>query len=152
VSTKSAAASSRSTRFLTSRCWATECVTLLKWFAIIREQSPAIERSQGYAITRVDYAGDEGGIVCKVDLGPDNEDRLYLRRLPICDFVKRYRSLVRSPRIRDVGSNACNVVAWAARDRQPDVAWNEKNDNDGILKSSRISDSDAFLRGDHPCL
>jgi hypothetical protein len=33
------------------------------------------ERSQGYAITRVDYAGDEGGIVCKVELGPNNEDR-----------------------------------------------------------------------------
>jgi hypothetical protein len=43
--------------------------------AIVREQSPAVERWQGYAITRVDYAGDEGGMVCKVDLGPSNEDR-----------------------------------------------------------------------------
>jgi hypothetical protein len=43
--------------------------------AIVREQSPAVERSQGFAITRVDYAGDEGGIVCKVELGPNNEDR-----------------------------------------------------------------------------
>ena len=43
--------------------------------AIVREQSPAVERSQGYAITRVDYAGDEGGIVCKVDLGQNNEGR-----------------------------------------------------------------------------
>jgi hypothetical protein len=43
--------------------------------AIVREQSPAVERSQEYPITRVDYAGDEGGIVCKVDLGAENEDR-----------------------------------------------------------------------------
>ena len=43
--------------------------------AIVRGQTPAVERSQGYAITRVDYAGDEGGIVCKVELGPNNEDR-----------------------------------------------------------------------------
>jgi hypothetical protein len=43
--------------------------------AVVRKQSPVVERSRGYAITRVDYAGDEGGIVCKVDLGPHNEDR-----------------------------------------------------------------------------
>ena len=41
--------------------------------AIVREQSPAVERLQKYAITRVDYAGDEGGIVCQVELG--HEDR-----------------------------------------------------------------------------
>jgi hypothetical protein len=43
--------------------------------AIVREQSPAVELSQRYPITRVEYAGDEGGIVCKVDLGPANDDR-----------------------------------------------------------------------------
>ena len=43
--------------------------------AIVREESPAVELSQQYAITRVDYAGDEGGIVCKVDLGPNNDHR-----------------------------------------------------------------------------
>jgi hypothetical protein len=43
--------------------------------AIVREQSPAVELSQQYPITCVEYAGDEGGIVCKVDLGPANDDR-----------------------------------------------------------------------------
>src|SRR5260370_3903452 len=43
--------------------------------AIVREESPAVELSQQYAITRVDYAGDEGGIVCRVDLGPTNDNR-----------------------------------------------------------------------------
>jgi len=43
--------------------------------AIISEKSPAADPRHRYAITRVDYAGDEGGIVCKVELGPENGDR-----------------------------------------------------------------------------
>jgi len=43
--------------------------------AIVREQSPAVELLQQYPVTRVDYAADEGGIYCKVDLGPTNDDR-----------------------------------------------------------------------------
>jgi hypothetical protein len=43
--------------------------------AIIREQSPEADPSRRYSVTRVDYAGDEGGIMCKVELGPDNDDR-----------------------------------------------------------------------------
>jgi hypothetical protein len=43
--------------------------------AIIREQSPAADPLRRYPITRVDYAGDEGGIICKVELGPENDDR-----------------------------------------------------------------------------
>jgi hypothetical protein len=43
--------------------------------AVICEQSPAADPLRRYPITRVDYAGDEGGIVCKVELGPENVDR-----------------------------------------------------------------------------
>ena len=43
--------------------------------AMISEESPAADPLHRYAITRVDYAGDEGGIVCKVELGPENGDR-----------------------------------------------------------------------------
>jgi hypothetical protein len=43
--------------------------------AIIREQSPEADPLRQYPVTRVDYAGDEGGIVCKVELGPENDDR-----------------------------------------------------------------------------
>jgi hypothetical protein len=43
--------------------------------AVIREQSPAADPLSRYPITRVDYAGDEGGIVCKVELDPENGDR-----------------------------------------------------------------------------
>jgi hypothetical protein len=42
---------------------------------IIRERSPtAADPQRRYPITRVDYAGDEGGIVCKVELGPEVGD------------------------------------------------------------------------------
>jgi hypothetical protein len=43
--------------------------------AVIREQSPEADPSRRYSITRVDYAGDEGGIVCRVELGPEKDDR-----------------------------------------------------------------------------
>src|SRR5262249_41663405 len=43
--------------------------------AVIREQSPTADPLRRYPITRVDYAGDEGGIICKVELGPENDDR-----------------------------------------------------------------------------
>jgi len=43
--------------------------------AAICEQSSGADPLRRYPITRVDYAGDEGGIVCKVELGPENDDR-----------------------------------------------------------------------------
>ncbi len=43
--------------------------------AIIREQSPGADPLRRYTISRVDYAGDEGGIVCKVELGPENDGK-----------------------------------------------------------------------------
>jgi hypothetical protein len=43
--------------------------------AVIGQQSPATDPLRPYSITSVDYAGDEGGIVCKVELGPENDDK-----------------------------------------------------------------------------
>ena len=40
----------------------------------IRKESPEADPSRRYTITRVDYAGDEGGIVCRAGLGPENDD------------------------------------------------------------------------------
>jgi hypothetical protein len=37
--------------------------------AVIREQSRGTDFPLRCRITRIDYAGDEGGIVCKLDLG-----------------------------------------------------------------------------------
>jgi hypothetical protein len=43
--------------------------------AIMREQSPRADPLRRYPISRVDYAGDEGGIVCKVELGAENNGK-----------------------------------------------------------------------------
>jgi|SRR6266404_7927701 hypothetical protein len=43
--------------------------------AVIREQAPRADPLRRYLISQVDYAGDEGGIVCKVELGPENDGR-----------------------------------------------------------------------------
>jgi hypothetical protein len=37
--------------------------------AAIREHSTVVDPMQAYPITQVDYAGDEGGIVCKIEIG-----------------------------------------------------------------------------------
>jgi hypothetical protein len=37
--------------------------------AAVRKESPQIEQPELARITRVDYAGDEGGILCSLDLG-----------------------------------------------------------------------------------
>src|SRR5215467_4885906 len=56
--------------------------------AVIREQSPAADPLRRYPITRVDYAGDEGGIVCKVELGPENDDQALFASITHLQFVQ----------------------------------------------------------------
>ena len=43
--------------------------------ALMGKEIPEIDPSRQYTITRVDYAGDEGGIVCKIALGSENDDK-----------------------------------------------------------------------------
>jgi hypothetical protein len=43
--------------------------------ALIHKEIPEFDPSGRYTITRVDYAGDEGGIVCKIELGPEADDK-----------------------------------------------------------------------------
>jgi hypothetical protein len=84
--------------------------------AIIRERSPAAaDPRRRYRISRVDYAGDEGGIVCKVELGPEVGDALYSPQLRICVSVMRNRLLARSRDTKSIGSSACGVSAKEAR-------------------------------------
>src|SRR5437763_16516837 len=42
---------------------------------VIREQSPKADPLRRYPVSQVDSAGDEGGIMCKVELGPDNDGK-----------------------------------------------------------------------------
>ena len=56
--------------------------------AVIRERSPTgTDPQHRYPITRVDYAGDEGGIVCKVELGPEVGDSALFASITHLRFV-----------------------------------------------------------------
>jgi len=42
--------------------------------ALVREESPGIDVPKRCAVTRVDYAGDEGGIMCGLTFASNNRD------------------------------------------------------------------------------
>ncbi len=44
--------------------------------AAIRAHYPATDGRRPYPISRVDYAGDEGGIMCRVDVGSEHDERV----------------------------------------------------------------------------
>jgi len=44
--------------------------------ALVREESPGIDVPKRCAVTRVDYAGDEGGIVCGLTFASNNRDAI----------------------------------------------------------------------------
>ena len=124
--------------------------------AVIREQAPEADTLRRYYITRVDYAGDEGGIVCKVELGPENDDRLSLPRLHTCGSVTQERSLVRSLRIRSTGSNVCgaSVMVFAFDRRRGGIRQRSARDRNRIEPYAafplgrtfgRSMDSSAFI-------
>jgi hypothetical protein len=83
--------------------------------AIIRERSPAAaDLQRRYPITRVDYAGDEGGIVCKVELGLEVGDSALFASIthlrfghtePLARQITRYQKH-RVKRLRRAGQGA----------------------------------------------
>jgi len=44
---------------------------------IVRRQSPTTNFPCSCRVTRVDYAGDEGGIMCQLETGSGNESRIF---------------------------------------------------------------------------
>ncbi len=44
---------------------------------IVRKQSPGKDIPHRVRVTRVDYAGDEGGIVCGLDFGGEGDSRAF---------------------------------------------------------------------------
>jgi len=58
--------------------------------ATLREQNPALSPAAACRITRVDYAGDEGGIVCHLAReGEDESGRLIVTSITHLDFDPR---------------------------------------------------------------
>jgi hypothetical protein len=59
--------------------------------ASLREQNPALSLAAACQITRVDYAGDEGGIVCHLAQdGEHQSERLVVTSITHLDFDPRH--------------------------------------------------------------
>ena len=59
--------------------------------ASLREQKPGLSPSAACHVTRVDYAGDEGGIVCHLAQdGEDQSERLVVTSITHLDFDPRH--------------------------------------------------------------
>ena len=79
--------------------------------AVIRNQSPGSEAPRRCLIRRVDYAGDEGGIMCMLDLGGVHGDRAFFAsithlvfdgRAPLAREIAKYQKH-RVKRLRSFG-------------------------------------------------
>jgi hypothetical protein len=79
--------------------------------AIIRAQSPGAEAPRRCNVTWVSYSGDEGGIVCKLDLGPGRDAKAFFvsithlafdRRAPLAREIAAYQKH-RIKRLRQLG-------------------------------------------------
>ena len=68
--------------------------------AQLQEQAPALDLSPRCQITQIHYAGDEGGILCKLDFGQEDTDPAFFvsithlsfdRRLPLAREITAYQ-------------------------------------------------------------
>jgi len=68
--------------------------------AQLHEQAPDLDLSPRCQITGIHYAGDEGGIVCKLDFGTEDTDPVFSvsityltfdRRLPLAREIAAYQ-------------------------------------------------------------
>ena len=68
--------------------------------AQLQEQAPGLDLSPRCQITGIHYAGDEGGILCKLDFGQEDTDQAFFvsithltfdRRLPLAREIAAYQ-------------------------------------------------------------
>ena len=68
--------------------------------AQVQEQAPGLDLSSRCQITGIHYAGDEGGIVCKLDFGTEDAEKVFFvslthltfdRRLPLAREIAAYQ-------------------------------------------------------------
>jgi hypothetical protein len=66
----------------------------------LQEQAPGLDLSPRCQITWIYYAGDEGGILCKLDFGQEDTDQAFFvsithltfdRRLPLAREIAAYQ-------------------------------------------------------------
>lgn len=85
--------------------------------ATLREQNPDLAPSAACRVTRVDYAGDEGGIVCHLARDGENEGgRLVVTSITHLDFDPR------PPLARDIAAYQKHRIKRLKRAQQPPYA------------------------------
>ena len=57
--------------------------------ALIKERGLAIHPAGKYQVISFDYAGDEGGIVCKLEIGPSDDPKVLIASLTHLVFDRR---------------------------------------------------------------
>ena len=57
--------------------------------AQLQEQAPGLELSPQCQITGIYYAGDEGGILCKLDFGTEDDRAVFVVSIPYLTFDRR---------------------------------------------------------------
>jgi hypothetical protein len=55
---------------------------------VIRQQSPRIDLPREFRITRVDYAGDEGGIMCRLVFDDDPDGQAFFVSMTHLRFAR----------------------------------------------------------------
>ena len=56
----------------------------------LQEHLPELRLPDRYVVTDVQYGGDEGGIMCQIDVGGSDEDPLLYASLTHLDFDRRH--------------------------------------------------------------
>lgn len=90
--------------------------------AVVRKQSPGKDVPRWYRITRVDYAGDEGGIMCQLDFGESGSRALFTsltqliftHRTPLAREIAAYQKH-RVKRLRRLGVPRGHTEEYSAR-------------------------------------
>ncbi|MPZ57485.1 MAG: hypothetical protein GEU91_13485 [Rhizobiales bacterium] len=57
--------------------------------AVVRERSPEIDPPKRCPVTRIDYAGDEGGIICRLAFGGDEGEHVFFVSITHLTFDPR---------------------------------------------------------------
>lgn len=57
--------------------------------AVIREEAPDAKKAAGYPVTRIDYAGDDGGVVCRLEVGEGSDLKIFYVSITHLTFHRR---------------------------------------------------------------
>jgi hypothetical protein len=78
--------------------------------AQLHEQAPDLDLSPQCQITGIHYAGDEGGIVCKLDFGTEDTDPVFSVSITYLTFDRRLGSRHTTGEIARLAARTGNMV------------------------------------------